>query len=171
MQHNTGFCAFDKQKIEAYYDNSLTDPAEIKAIETHLETCRDCKTYLGRLSAVCRKTQAVFNELAETADFTGREAALFSALHREPARRARPGKRQQQRFRPSFAARFLIPTAALVAVLVFFFSPPRPQSPGPREASAIVSAVSGNFENAVILETPSNRQTVIWFTESEGGPA
>ncbi len=171
MKHNTGKCAFDKQKIEAYHDNMITEPAEIKVIEAHLETCRDCKAHLGRLSTVYRKTQAVFNEIVEATDFTGREAALFSAIDRESARRARPEKGQTQRYRPSFAIRFLMPAAALVAILVFFFSTPRPQSPGPREASAIVSAVSGTFENAVILETPSNRQTVIWFTESEGGPA
>ena len=99
-------------------------------------------------------------ELANVAPLPARVPAATPVLR--PALRS--SLRESRLLEILFSWRMALSAAAAVALLVFLiYNPFQPAlSSGP---SAIIDSFTGQVKSVMILETPQNRQTVIWYSE------
>ena len=144
------------EEISRYLDGE-TNSADTHRIEEHLRICSDCRRKLTQL----RETGDILRQTVETAgkemDFQRLEQQIFTATRQHHPQRDRLSERL-------FSWRVALPAAAAAALLVLFiFNPFQPSlSSGP---SAIIDSFTGQVKSVMILETPQNRQTVIWYSE------
>lgn len=144
------------EEISRYLDGESL-PADTHRIEEHLRICPECRREITRL----RKTGGILRQTVETAskevDFQRLEQQILVATRQHRPQRVRLLERL-------LSWRVALPAAAAAALLVlFFYNPFQPAlSSGP---SAIIDSFTGQVKSVMILETPQNRQTVIWYSE------
>ena len=152
-----GNCAYDRQMLDRYFDGELTrDDAE--QVARHLQACTACRGHVDR-------NQLLADGLRYAVDrqpLPEKLAWIGQAGYRSPPRP--PLWRQ---IRQWLDLRWAIPAGALAAAGVMGLMMWLPGSPqAPVAPSAIVTSFSGEISSVTILETPHQRQTIIWINEN-----
>ena len=139
--------------MERYFDHEL-NPEDRARAEAHLTICPACRRLLEKNRLVAE----IFRSDPAAVLTEGEKAALeVQVLAR--------ASRHSWDVWDWLKAKRLVPLAAATALLVAVFSyllEPAPPS-GP---SAIVNSFQGDVSSVVILETPDNHNTIIWFVET-----
>ena len=144
------------EEISRYLDGE-TNPADSRRIEEHLQSCSKCRGKLTQL----RETGDILRLTVQTAgsgvDFQRLEQQIVTAARQSPPQRDRL-------LESMFSWKLALPAAAAVVLLmIFIYKPFQPSlTAGP---SAIIDSFTGQVKSVMILETPQNRQTVIWYSE------
>ena len=151
-----------KEQLMDYLDNEL-GTRERATVREHLQHCPSCQQVVrqGRsLSALFRKSMD--DELSA--------APLKSVEHAVLARVQQKTEEHSGKRTALWLKRALVPAGALAAASFLFFIMYGPSEKS-KEPSAIINSFTAEAASVMILETPTTRQTILWFQEvpEQGG--
>ena len=149
---------YTKKQLSRYVDGELPRH-QLRQIGQPLDICSVCRDLAGQFQHI---TQS-FNELAELPGVVIDPASLYRTMKKLGKKTVRPWTRRffSRPVRPFLAA------AASIAVLFFIslyaLKHEKTAGPGP---SAIVTSIDTDYTAVMILETPDNHHTIIWYSET-----
>lgn len=148
----------DPMQLSRFLDQEL-GPDESARTEAHLRNCPSCQKAVQDQHALSALFNAKVEKTVSRTDFDHLERNVLTRI------RAKQSPWWERAASLIFSRRILIPAVSMAAILIFFFSYPRPpaQVSGP---SAIINSFTGDLSSVMILETPRSRQTIIWFDET-----
>ena len=151
------------ETISRYCDGELP-VGQIDRFRAHLETCRSCRQVMDDYKSVSRMaSQEIIHRFPpETA--TNLEYRIMNRLksgnpEKEHSLYKRIGSRIFQ------IGKVLVPTTAMAAGALFFFTWTHNTPVVEAAPSAIISSISGDVKSIMIMETPGTRQTILWIQE------
>jgi anti-sigma factor RsiW len=150
-----GNCPYDKLTLDGYFDGEI-DREQAVQIQRHVQTC-----------STCRQHVAQNRRLADQARQALDCGVLPPQLARIGQAPAGPSPRKAQ-FSSIFGRnrwRWAIPAGALAMAATLAGLYVMPGANPPASPSAIVTSFSGEMSSITILETPNQRQTIIWINE------
>ncbi|MDM8551666.1 zf-HC2 domain-containing protein [Desulfobacterales bacterium HSG2] len=136
--------------LSQFFDHEL-EPEEYDRVSEHVRDCLSCRKSLLDNQSLSGFFRAGLGKTVARTRFDNLEERVLSQVRNR---------------KPQIGNwKFLIPAAAMVAILflVFPLTGPRVSVSGP---SAIVESLTGDTSSVMILETPESRQTIIWFNET-----
>ncbi len=157
MDLNKPTATCDPGLLNRYLDGEL-EHNEIKTIQDHVALCEDCREVLkrNRLFAGALKSAVAREQSGINFD------ALATRVLMQRSRRPSDWKiRLLERVR---LKRFYIPAVSFATAMILFFVVYTPETV-PTSPSAIITSFSGEISSVTIMETPNNRQTILWFNE------
>lgn len=141
---------YTKEIISQFVDNEL-DPASTMELSSHLGICPDCAELVARFQTI----GIVFSNHAAT------QAAQISPLAPHPLDPGKPGGLFGWTIdHLAIKLASLTAVAVLMILAVFQWTPP------PGDPSAIVKSLDTNASSVMIIETLSEKHTIIWFSET-----
>ena len=143
--------------MERYLDHEL-NPEDRARAEAHLTICPACRRSLEKNRMVGELFRSDPAAVLTEGEKGALEAQVLAQASRHPWG-------AWDWLKATFTPKRLVPLAVATALLVVVFSyllGPAPPS-GP---SAIVNSFQGDVSSVVILETPDNHNTIIWFVET-----
>lgn len=146
---------YSQEIISLFVDNEL-DPNKTEEVSSHVRLCRDCADQAAKF----RKLGRVFDTHAT------QQLAQVKAV--PLIRTARPIKSAQGilgRLFRGMTGHLYVKLASLAAVatllILAFFQGPSQVGP-----SAIVKSLDTTASSVMIIETPTKKHTIIWFSET-----
>ncbi len=140
-----------------YFDREL-GPEDKEKVDEHLKTCPSCQKALQDHQLISAHFKA---DLKAKLSKTNLDLLEKSVLNRVQDRRVFWWTKISDLL---FLKRVYIPTTAVAAALVIFFTvlyyPASPSGP-----SAIVTSLTGQSSSVMIFETLNTQQTILWFKE------
>jgi anti-sigma factor RsiW len=151
-------CNYSEQEISRYIDGELPRH-QLMQIRQHLDTCPACRDLAGQF----RDVTHTFNEMAERPGMVIDPARLYPTrvTPADSSGRLNFGRFFNRPARPLLAAAASI--AALFLISVYALKHDRLSPAGP---SAIVTSIETEYTAVMILETPDNHHTIIWYSET-----
>ena len=142
----------DEQLLSRHIDGETT-PQETRRIDSHLQHCAGCRHYVRQQKELAQQLRREVTAAQRAVDFNRLQAEITGAAGRRPMLRE-----------TLFSWKLMLPVAATAALALFFFTslfqPAAPAGP-----SAIINSFTGKVSSVMILETPQNHHTVIWYSE------
>jgi anti-sigma factor RsiW len=149
----------DPMRLSRLWDHEL-EPDEAIRIREHVSSCPSCQKRYREHQLVSNVFRAGMNNVMSQIRFDSLENKIWERIRERQAP-------WQSSVRLFFSSRkFLIPVAAIAAMLFVFFSlTVRTPAPvvGP---SALITSFTGDISSVMFLETPESHQTIIWFQET-----
>jgi anti-sigma factor RsiW len=149
----------DSELISRYHDDELDTEATAQ-VRRHLETCDACRKTLMEIKGISQVFRDRIHREGRTVAPASIDAQILSRITGKP------------RFsfygflKPLVTKKFVYPAAAAMAVLILVFTFFNPSdSTGP---SAIINSFTGQVSSVMIIETPGQRHTILWFSEDAG---
>ena len=150
--------ACDEILIDRYLDGDL-DAGEIERMETHIETCRQCRCQVSVLRAFSQDLRHRVQHVSDSVDFVALEKEVLTKALRQYRSRG-----VFSRFIGSL--KYTIPATVAACLLVFFGYSTFVVKPAPvLVPSAIINSFTGSMSSVMIFETPETRQTILWYNE------
>jgi len=146
----------DEILLDRYLDGDL-DAGEKARMETHIETCRQCRRQVAALKVFSQDLRNRVQHVTESVDFVALEKQVLNKALRQY--RSRGGF---SRFIASF--KYTIPATVTAGLLLFFVYSNFVVKPTP-VPSAIINSFTGSMSSVMIFETPETRQTILWYNE------
>ena len=155
---NNACPAYSLKKIIRFVDDELS-PAERQEIKAHLDTCDVCRSQVDTLTRIHRSFVFEADIAADTTP-----SLLEKPLTQKPDPKSFAswlGSLWSSLFQKRPALGFAS-IAAVLAIGVLFFQP----WAGPKGPSATINTIDTTASSVMILETPENRHTILWYTET-----
>ncbi len=143
--------------ISQFVDGEL-DLEKTEAVSSHVTHCRACADQVASLQKLAR----VFN------DHTTRQMALVKMAHIPGAARPGFGVAPMGSLGPLFRGmtdHWTLKLASLAAMAIFLILAVS-QDPSQMGPSAIVKSLDTTASSVMIIETPIEKHTIIWFSET-----
>lgn len=153
MTKNGRIC--DTDLLSRYYDNEL-GPGVRSELERHIRSCASCRKRLEEYRLLSKGLRSGIT-LSENQERVLQDNVLESINRKKPTFLTR--FKEMNVFKRSFIPVGVM-ACLLIALVTFYYTP---ESSGP---TAIITSLSGSGSNVTILETPENRQTILWFDEN-----
>jgi hypothetical protein len=158
MKIQTGCRRYDPILIERFCDGEMD--AETQAeIQMHVESCFACQKIM--------REHWMIGAMAKEALSQNLTHSERLRVKRRVMDRIRSEAGEGQGIRQYAALKKLLIPAAAVASLFFFsiiFYQPDERPAGP---SATIESITGNISSVMIMETPEERETVLWYSEND----
>lgn len=149
---------YTEQEMSRFIDGELPRQ-QLLQIRQHLDVCPACQD----LAEKFRDVTQTFNELAELPGMVIDPARLYRTMEKpaEKSGRLSIGRFFSRPARPLLAAAASIAALFLISVVALKHDVISPAGP-----SAIVTSIETEYTAVMILETPDNHHTIIWYSET-----
>jgi len=149
----------NQELLSRYYDGELVSQDLHQRIETHLQSCADCRSMLEDFARIGHVGRRHTDQAVAALDT---EATTKRILARRPILRG-TSVSWRNWFKPS---RLFLPVAVTALALAIYIIPQLFRTQTTNAApSAIINSFTGSVTSVMFYETPNTHQTIIWISE------